>query len=63
MKEIFVQENLTRKNQEIMYQARQLKKAGKLWAAWTDGCVMKVKKSQESATVRLNSKDDLAQFQ
>ena len=63
MKEVFVQENLTRKNQETMYLARQLKKAGKLWAAWSDGCVLKVKKTQQSATVRLNSKDDLAQFE
>ncbi|KAF0314313.1 hypothetical protein FJT64_015193 [Amphibalanus amphitrite] len=63
MKNVFVQENLTKKNQEIMYQARQLKRQGKLWAAWSDGCVLKVKKSQQSATVRLSSKEDLSQFQ
>lgn len=63
MKAVFVQENLTKANQEIMYLARQLKKAGKIWAAWTDGCVLKVKKSQQSATVRLSSKADLAQFE
>ena len=62
-KAIFVQENLTRANQEIMYLARQLKKAGKIWAAWTDGCILKVKKTQQSATVRLSSKADLAQFE
>ena len=63
MKDVFVQENLTRKNQEIMYQARQLKRAGKLWAVWLDGCVLKVKRSQQSAMVRLSSKSDLAQFE
>lgn len=63
MKEVFVQENLTKKNQEIMYLARQLKRAGKLWAVWSDGCVMKVKRSQQSATVRLSSKSDLSQFE
>ena len=63
MKDIFIQESLIKQNQEIMYLARQLKRAGKLWAAWTDGCVMKVKKTQQSPTVRLNSKSDLAQFE
>ena len=63
MKEVFVQENLTKKNQEIMYLARQLKRAGNLWAVWSDGCVLKVKRSQQSATVRLSSKSDLAQFE
>ena len=63
MKDIFVQENLTKRNQEVMYLARQLKRAGKLWAVWSDGCVMKVKKTQQSPTVRLSSKSDLAQFE
>ena len=63
MKNVFVQENLTKRNQEIMYQARQLKRQGKLWAVWSDGCVLKVKKSQQSATMRLNSKADLTQFE
>ena len=62
-KNVFVQENLTRKNQEIMYQARQLKRAGKLWAVWSDGCMLKVKKTQQAATVRLRSKADLQQFE
>ena len=63
MKNAFIQENLTRKNQEIMYLARQLKRAGKLWAVWSDGCILKVKKSQQAATVRLNTKSDLSQFE
>ena len=62
-KEIYVQENLTRRNQDIMYEARQLRRAGKLWAVWSDGCVMKVKKTQQSPTVRLRSKADLRQFE
>lgn len=63
MKNAFVQENLTRRNQEIMYLARELRRAGKLWAVWTDGCVLKVKKSKEAQTVRLTSKADLRQFE
>ena len=62
-KNAFVQENLTRRNQEIMYLARELRRAGKLWAVWTDGCVLKVKKSKEAQTVRLTSKADLSQFE
>ena len=63
MKNVFIQENLTKRNQEIMYHARQLKRQGKLWAVWSDGCVLKVKKSQESATIRLSSREDLSQFE
>lgn len=63
LKNAFIQENLTRKNQEIMYLARQLKRAGKLWAVWSDGCILKVKKTQQAPTVRLNSKTDLNQFE
>ena len=62
-KSAFIQENLTRKNQEIMYHARQLKRAGKLWAVWSDGCVLKVKKTQQSPTVRLKCKSDLQRFE
>ena len=62
-KDVYIQENLTRKNQEIMYRARQLRRAGKLWAVWSDGCVLKVKRSQQAATVRLRSAADLAQFE
>ena len=62
VKKVFIQENLTRQNQELMYRARQLRRAGKLWAVWSDGCVPKVKRSQQSATVRLRSLADLDQF-
>lgn len=63
LKNAYIQENLTRKNQEVMYLARQLKRAGKLWAVWSDGCILKVKKTQQTPTIRLNSKDDLRQFE
>ena len=63
LKDLYVQENLTKRNQETMYEARQLRRAGKLWAVWSDGCVLKVKKTQQSPTVRLRSKEDLAQFE
>ena len=63
MKNAFISENLTKRNQEIMYRARQLRRQGKLWAAWSDGCILKVKKTEQSATVRLHSKSDLDQFE
>ena len=63
VKDVYVQENLTRRNQDIMYQARQLRRAGKLWATWSDGCVLKAKKTQQSPTVRLRSKADLCQLE
>ena len=63
MKNAFISENLTKRNQEIMYRARQLRRQGKLWAAWSDGCVLKVKKTQQAATVRLCSMSDLDQFE
>lgn len=63
LKNAYVQENLTKRNQEIMFLARKLKRAGKLWAAWSDGCVLKVKKTQQAPTVRLNSAADLRQFE
>ena len=62
-KDVYVQENLTRAHQEIMYQARQLRRAGKLWAAWSDGCILKVKRTQQAPTVRLRSMADLRQFE
>ena len=40
-----------------------MKRAGKLWAVWSDGCMLKVKKTQQAATVRLRSKADLQQFE
>lgn len=62
-KDVYVQENLTRANQEIMYHARQLRRAGKLWATWSDGCILKVKRTQQAPTVRLRSMADLRQFE
>lgn len=62
-KDIFIQENLTRRNQEIMFHARQLRRAGKLWATWSDGCILKAKRTQQAPTTRLRSMADLAQFE
>ena len=46
-----------------MYLTQQLKRAGKLWAFWSDGYILKVKRTQQAPTVRLNSKTDLSQFE
>ena len=40
---IFISENLTKKNQLVMYTARRLKRRGKLHSAWTDNCRMKIR--------------------
>ena len=46
-----------------MFHACQLRRAGKLWAAWSDGCILKAKRTQQAPTIRLRSMADLAQFE
>lgn len=59
---IFVNENLTRKNQDIFKAARLLKKENKLKFVWTfDGCVM-VKKDENGDRIKLKELKDLEQF-
>ncbi|KAF0313576.1 hypothetical protein FJT64_015908 [Amphibalanus amphitrite] len=57
--EVFMYENLTRHRQKVMYVARELKRANKLWAVWSDGGVMKVKKTQTSSTVIIKTEADV----
>ena len=55
----YVSDNLTRQNELLMYQARQLKKKGKVFAAWSDQGKLKVKERQGSSTRIFKSTDDL----
>lgn len=57
--DVFMYENLTRHRQRVMYVARELKRANKLWAVWSDGGVMKVKKTQTSGTVIIKTEADV----
>ncbi|KAF0297404.1 hypothetical protein FJT64_005106 [Amphibalanus amphitrite] len=59
MRNVYLQENLTRRNQEIMFAARELRRKKKLWAVWTDSCIMKVRVREGSPTIRITSMDDL----
>ena len=58
-KNIFLAENLTQENQRVMFTARQLRRDGKLWAAWTDGCTMKIRVSENSPTKVVKTVDDV----
>ena len=55
----FVSDNLTRQNQHTMYVARNLKKEGKIHAAWTDVGKMKVKVREGDQTRVIRSLEDL----
>ncbi|KAF0314280.1 hypothetical protein FJT64_015257 [Amphibalanus amphitrite] len=56
LKKVFVTDNLTRKNQKVMFRARELRRSGVLWAAWSDGCQMKVKIKQGGPTHKIKFK-------
>ena len=56
---VFISENFTRRNQKLMYTARQLRNEGKLYAVWSDGCVMKTRKSETSPTRVFRTEADL----
>ena len=55
----YISDNLTQQNELLMYQARQLKKKGKLFAAWSDQGRLKVKENQGASTKVFKSTDDL----
>ena len=57
--DLFMYENLTRHRQQVMYRARELKRANRLWAVWSDGGVMKVKKAESSRTVTVRTEADV----
>ena len=56
---VFVTDNLTRENQFILYKARQYRKDGKLYAAWSDVGKLKVRLRENSSTTVIRSLSDL----
>lgn len=55
----YITDNLTRYNSELMYAARELKRAGRLDAAWTDAGKPKVRVAQSGPTKMIQSAADL----
>ena len=62
LKNVFIQENLTARNRSILFEARKLKREGKLHSAWSDSCVLKVRKVGDGPTVRIKKMEDLERF-
>ena len=60
--DIFVSDNLTRENQQILYRARQFKRDKKISAAWSDVGKLKVRVSQGGPTHIIRSMQDLTKL-
>ena len=58
-KKTFVTDNLTRENHHILYQARQYRKEGKIYAAWSDVGKLKVRVREDSRTTVIRTLADL----
>ncbi|KAF0305574.1 hypothetical protein FJT64_022790 [Amphibalanus amphitrite] len=56
---VFVTDNLTRENQHILYRARQFRKEGKLFAAWSDVGKLKVRLRENGPTTVIRTMTDL----
>ena len=56
---VFVTDNLTKENQYILYKARQYRKDGKLFAAWSDVGKLKVRLRESSSTTVIRCLNDL----
>lgn len=57
--EVFISENLTRHNSEIMYQARKLRHEKTIAAAWTDNGRPKIRVTENGPTKVIRSLEDL----
>ena len=62
LREIYVSDSLTKRNEETMYNARQMKKDGNIWAAWTDNGRMKVKIERNGPTKIIHSTANLREL-
>lgn len=58
----FIAENLTQKNELLMYKARQAKREGRIHAAWTDLGKVKIRREQGDRTHIVKTEDDLARL-
>lgn len=63
---VYINENLTRKNADIARTARQLKKDGKIQHTWTANCRIYIKTNGASAEevkiIQIRSKDELEKY-
>ena len=59
LKNIFVSDNLTQYRQSVLYAARQLRRKGKLSAAWSDVGRLKVRVTKGGDTKPISTIDDL----
>ena len=59
---VFISDNLTRDNQQILYTARQLKRDKKIFAAWSDVGKLKVRVRQGGPTHVIKSIRDLTKL-
>ena len=59
---VFITDNLTRENQYILYKARQYRKEGKVYAAWSDVGKLKVRLREGSSTTVIRSLGDLTKL-
>uniref|UniRef100_A0A8D8SSS6 FP protein C-terminal domain-containing protein n=1 Tax=Cacopsylla melanoneura TaxID=428564 RepID=A0A8D8SSS6_9HEMI len=61
-KPVFVNEHLTRKRKNIMFEARKLKNEKNYKFLWSRNGKILIKKNETSITIQLNSLDDLAKI-
>ena len=55
----FISENLTKKNQLILFVARQLRRKGKIHSVWTNNCQIKIRARENGPTIRIHSLNDI----
>ena len=59
---VFLNDRLTRLNNELFAEARRLKKEGKLYGTWTMNCNIFAKKTKHDEKVLIKCKADLDKF-
>ena len=59
LSQTFIAESLTRKNQMILFVARQLRRKGKIHSAWTNNCQIKIRAREGGPTIKIHSLIDI----
>ena len=59
LSQTFIAESLTRKNQMILFVARQLRRKGKIHSAWTNNCQIKIRAREGGPTIKIQSLIDI----
>ncbi len=60
---IYVNDHLTQHRQHLLYVARKLYKAKKVYAAWSQGGNILIRKNEGGPVIPISSHDDLVEFQ